>query len=95
MESRAAKDAEHKPVSAMNPMEVEAKLREKAEKYESLVRGGRQEAREGAERYMVDFEQKRWETKKEASGREDAGERMNEQWEQMDRERRDWEVQAR
>ena len=53
MESRAAKDAEHKPVSAM---EVEAKLREKAEKYESLVRGGRQE---GAERYMVDFEQKR------------------------------------
>ena len=44
---------------------------------------------------MVDFEQKRWETKKEASGREDAGERMNEQWEQMDKERREWEVQAR
>ena len=28
-------------------------------------------------------------------GREDAGVRMNEQWEQMDKERREWEVQAR
>jgi hypothetical protein len=58
-----------------------------------LVKGGKQEAREGAERYMVDFEQKRWETKKEV--REDTGDRINEQWEQMDRERREWEVQAK
>jgi hypothetical protein len=29
-------------------MEVEAKLREKAEKYEMLVKGGKHEAREGA-----------------------------------------------
>ena len=77
----------------MSPMEVEANLREKAEKYDKLVKGGKQEAREGAERYMVDFEQKRWETKMEA--REDTGDRMNEQWEQMDRERREWEVQAK
>jgi hypothetical protein len=50
----------------MSPMEVEAKLREKAKKYDMLVKGGKHEAREGAERYMVDFEHKRWETKKEA-----------------------------
>ena len=75
MESRAAKDALQKPVSAMSPMEVEARLREKAEKYDMLVKGGKQEAREGAERYMVDFEQKRWENKKEA--REDTQEGMN------------------
>jgi hypothetical protein len=42
---------------------------------------------------MVDFEHKRWETKKEA--REDTGDSMNEQWEQMDRERREWEVKAK
>ena len=75
MESRAAKDALQKPVSAMSSMEVEARLREKAEKYDMLVKGGKQEAREGAERYMVDFEQKRWENKKEA--REDTQEGMN------------------
>ena len=54
VEARALKDAESKRI--FTPVEVEAKLREKAEKYDEIMKGGKMLARDGSQKYMVDFE---------------------------------------
>jgi len=47
----------------MTAAEVQDKLKEKAAIYDSIVTGGKNQAKDASNKFMVDFEQKRWDHK--------------------------------